>query len=297
VQIISTLKTLAKSIKKILFPQSIFKKEFKERIILRHKTFWNEVNAEEIRNTAMVANDPIEKWKNVRYWQRRLSNKNNAREFAKKHNCKVADLYWKGRNATEINFSLFLNKYVIRATIGHSSGNVFLINDGLNLMNNKAFDKDDINSTITEICKKDQNVEFLIEEFLQSENGEFKIPNDYKFYMFNGNIAAIQLINRLGPSKGFTTCYNQQWKQIANINTYYPKGSYETPPKCLDEMILKAKELSLIYEIFVRIDFYATTKGAVFGEFTPTPFMGNHYTPSAEKMFIKYWDKYCQNKV
>jgi hypothetical protein len=29
-------------------------------------------------------------------------------------------------------------------------------------------------------------LEFLIEEFMRTEAGEYRIPDDYKFYMFNG---------------------------------------------------------------------------------------------------------------
>ncbi len=78
--------------------------DFSERIKRRHKIFWGALNAEKIRNKIMDANDPIEKWKNVKNWQRKLSNKYNSREFAKKHNCRVAELYWKGRDYNAINF-------------------------------------------------------------------------------------------------------------------------------------------------------------------------------------------------
>lgn len=29
----------------------------------------------------------------------------------------------------------------------------------------------------------------------------------------------------------------------------------------------------------------------------PTPFMGNHYTPAAERSLINYWDKYYRNDL
>ena len=52
-----------------------------------------------------------------------------------------------------------------------------------------------------------------------------------------------------------------------------------------------------ISRIFVRIDFYATDKGAVFGEFTPTPFRGLFFTPHADKLFIPLWDQYCNGLI
>jgi hypothetical protein len=62
-------------------------------------------------------------------------------------------------------------------------------------------------------------------------------------------------------------------------------------------MLTQVKSLSKEYGIFCRIDFYATPKGPVFGEFTPTPFKGKYFTVRGEKLFIHYWDKYCNGKI
>ncbi|WP_345160824.1 hypothetical protein, partial [Pontibacter saemangeumensis] len=56
---------------------------FEQRIKHRHKTFWSPRDAEWIRNTAVSAGDPLEKWRDVEHWQRKLSNKRNSREFAR----------------------------------------------------------------------------------------------------------------------------------------------------------------------------------------------------------------------
>lgn len=271
--------------------------EFRKRIVHRHKIFWNEPNAEKVRNTPMNVSDPVSVWKDVPNWQRKLSNKHNAREFAKMHGCRVAELYWRGRDLQSLNFSSLPACYVIRPTVGHSSGLVFLMKNGINLMDGKLYQDHEIRETLSKAIETAPAVEFLFEEFLQTEQGEYKIPNDYKFYIFNGHVAAIQLINRLSPKKGYTTFYDEHWQPLDNINTYYPKGNYEALPRCFSDMIEKVKELSRSYEIFARIDFYATPKGAVFGEFTPTPFLGKHFTPSGEEMLVNYWDKYCFEKI
>ena len=78
--------------------------DFSKRIKNRNKIFWEVPDAHEIKNTNMYAWDLIEKWEDVKNWQRKLSNKYNSREFAKKHNCRVAELYWKGRDYNSIDF-------------------------------------------------------------------------------------------------------------------------------------------------------------------------------------------------
>lgn len=84
---------------------------------------------------------------------------------------------------------------------------------------------------------------------------------------------------------------------LKNVNSIFADAPYQPPPVCLPEIIEQAITLSKTYELFVRIDFYATDNGAVFGEFTPTPGLGYGFTPFADKLLTSYWDKYCNGKV
>lgn len=271
--------------------------EFSKRIKHRHATFWNAADAEQVRNTIMQATDPIEQWQDVVNWQRKFSNKYNSREFAKLHDCRVAKLYWKGRDINQLTFAELPDQYVIRPTIGHSCGLVFLMNKSVNLLDKQNYTESLIKAKLTEALAKNPRVEFLIEEFLQTENGEYKIPIDYKFYFFNGHLATIQVINRVTITTGNTYFYDEHWQALPNVNTNFPRGAYQDPPLCLAEMIAQAKKLSEAYQIFVRVDFYATNQGAVFGEFTPTPAVGDYFTSYGDRLLVDYWNKYCPQMI
>ena len=271
--------------------------EFSKRIKRRHRRFWKAANAEKIRNTILTENDPLERWKDVKNWQRRLSNKYNSREFAVKHDCKVARLYWKGRDYDNIDFGNIPENFVIRPTRGHSMQHVFLMSNSVNLMDGKIYSKKEIKEILINALKEDGDLEFLIEEFVKTEAGEYKIPDDYKFYMFNGEVACIQVINRCSNTKACTSWYDENWNFIGNLTVNYPDGKKQTAPACLDEMKAAAKRLSMSYQIFVRIDFYATDKGAVFGEFTPTPGLGKGFTPAGDKLLATCWNKYCKGMI
>lgn len=273
------------------------KTDFSKRIKSRHRVFWQPPDAELIRNTPMSATDPIEKWRDVTYWQRKLSNKHNSREFAKMHGCKVPDLYWKGRNIDELPFDELPQNYVIRPTIGHSCNSVFVMKDGLNLFDKKSYTTSEIQACLRTNLNNNVQLEFLVEEFLVNEDGKYDILTDYKFYAFNGNIAAILVINRLSPKTGFQTAYTERWMPTSELVTSYPKGELQNPPACFKEMVEGVKKLSKAYEIFVRVDYYATNKGAVFGEFSPTPSLGNNSTPFARKLFKSFWAEHCTNMV
>lgn len=287
------INTVFRSFRRILKPQD----QLSRRIQERHEIFWTPDNAEEIRNTPARAEDSLEKWQDVENWQRKLSNKYNARQFALKMGCKVADLYWKGCNPDDIDFNSLPAQYVIRPTIGHSSVNVFIMDDGLNYFDETTYTPEQIKMAMRQALQHTPWMEFLIEEFLQEQAGSYKILNDYKFFCFNGEIASCQLINRLGPKAGFGSFYDENWTPMQAVHPGYTLVPPQPKPDCLVEMVEHVKRLSSAYKIFCRIDFYATTKGAVFGEFTPTPGMGAGYSAFGRRLLISHWDKYCTGLV
>ncbi|WP_347159733.1 ATP-grasp fold amidoligase family protein [Pontibacter chitinilyticus] len=271
--------------------------EFARRILYRHQTFWNAPDAELVRNSAMHPSASLEEWQSVDHWQRKLSNKYNARLFAQMHGCRVAALYWRGRDLSQLDFSSLPDQYVIRPTIGHSCNLVFLMDKHMNHMDKRFYSEADLKKIMAAALKQNPYQTFLIEEFVRSEQGEYKIPVDYKLSLFNGELAVINVINRMSPKAGLSSSYDENWNMLEDICQLYQHAPYQEPPACLPEMISFAKKLSKAYEIFIRIDFYATDKGAVFGEFTPTPGRGNGFTAKADQMLSDYWNKYCPDFI
>jgi hypothetical protein len=270
---------------------------FPARIRKRHKIFWSDPEAETIRNTLMDQSVPINQWQDVPNWQRKLSNKFNAREFAKLNGCQVPDLYWKGRNIDEVDFDSLPAYYVIRPTIGHSSKNVFVMDNGLNLFDQKLYTPELIRAQLKESISKHPKLEFLFEEFVRTEDGRYAIPNDYKFLCFNGEVASIVVIDRVSPKMGYSHFYDENWNRMKKLHYRYPGKEDLIKPECFDRMLTQAKHLSKAYGIFIRLDFYATNKGPVFGEFTPTPGMGKNFTPYGKNLLLNYWDKHCPGLI
>lgn len=271
--------------------------ELSKRIKRRHTILWQDPDSETIRNTQMSRHQPLSEWQNVPLWQRKLSNKSNAREFAILHNCKVADLYWRGSAIDQLNFDKLPAQYVIRPTVGHSCNDVFLMKNGVNLFDNKRYGTEEICSHLKRILKSNPQTQFLVEEFLQNEKNEYSILDDYKFYCFNGHIASCHIINRFSPKTGYCAFYDEKWTKMTQVHQAYPLKPDQVKPLCYDEMVECAKALSQAYQIFVRIDFYATSKGAVFGEFTPTPGMGGNFTQYGRRLLLGYWEKYCKDMI
>nr|MDQ3398613.1 hypothetical protein [Deinococcota bacterium] len=130
----------------------------------------------------------------------------------------------------------------------------------------------------------------LVEEFVRTESSEYRLPNEYKVHIFNENIATIQVIRRKRRKEAIHRFYTEAWEPFDDVmNSGYPLDVFLEPPQCLDEMLRAAKTLGKAYNAFVRIDFYATDRGCVFGEFTPTPNRGVAYTDYASDYFEKLW--------
>lgn len=271
--------------------------EFPDRIRKRNHVFWSAADGKQIKVTKHTREDSLETWQSALNWQRKLSNKGNSREFAAKFGSKLPDLYWRGADVDDIDFTSLPTHFVIRPSIGHGSKMVFIMKNGINLFDQKRYEPEEIRTILKEMVAAREGLEILVEEFLKDEKGEYGIQTDYKFYCFRGEVACCWVINRESPKTGHASYYDENWNKLKMVNTTYPHKYDPVKPKCYQEMVDQAKKLSIPYDIFVRIDFYATPKGGVFGEFTATPSMGKMYTSYGKKLLLQYWDKYCKGMI
>jgi len=270
--------------------------EIANRIHRRYNEWWPTSEEETLKYEELkVVN--IGELQKEKYWQRLLFNKINVWKFVNSLGVKTPDIYWKGRDIASVDFSKLPKAFVVKPNYGHSSQMIYPLVESVNIFDGKRVTKKDIIKEVTPHLEGNPNLEFFIEEFNITEEGEYTIPDDYKFYAFNGEIACVQLVDRTGPNKAFTRFYTEDWKPLPNVNAYFDVGKLTQPPQCYNEMLEAAKALSKNYKIFCRIDFYATKKGAVLGELSPTPLMGYGFTNYGDDLLISYWDKYCRNMI
>jgi hypothetical protein len=253
-----------------------------------------------------------------KYWYVFLNNKILGAEFALKFNCKIPKIYWKGsiNEFKELDLNEVPNAFVLKPSQLHSSRGVYLMVNGKDLftkqkLNNQCLKENFLEDLsigkeqlITSNNKKPfkspkigDEKEIIIEELIKDNIGEYGILQDYKFYMFNGVILFIEVINRV---KGSYTSffYDENWNQIKEkILVNHQIEESRKPLQYLEEMKTQAIELSKVYDIFVRIDFFESKSGAIYGKFTPFPRLGKGFTDYGVKQIIQNWDKYCKGKI
>jgi hypothetical protein len=97
-------------------------------------------------------------------------------------------------------------------------------------------------------------------------------PTDYKFFVFEGEVAAIQVdVNR--HSSHQRRLYLPDWTPLEVRSGVYRLPPVQPPPAGLDRMLAIAGELGSEFD-FIRIDLYSASGGIYFGEFTPYPGSG-----------------------
>ncbi|WP_042683478.1 ATP-grasp fold amidoligase family protein [Anaerosalibacter massiliensis] len=111
----------------------------------------------------------------------------------------------------------------------------------------------------------------FVEEILYNEKGE--IPSDFKLYMFNGELGAINIHldrfednhDNISIDKDFKPFTGEEIPDYIDIETI--------KPKMFDEMTEYAKKLADDFD-FIRVDFYDLGKDIVLGELTNYPAAG-----------------------
>jgi hypothetical protein len=118
--------------------------------------------------------------------------------------------------------------------------------------------------------------QILVEEYLGDGSGA--PPTDYKFFVFSGEIAMIQVdLDRF--SHHSRAVFDENWQRLA-VRYHFDTPTKEIArPRNLSEMTSVAKRLAAEFD-FMRVDLYDLGDRVVFGEITPTPGSGmTHIAP------------------
>jgi TupA-like ATPgrasp len=111
----------------------------------------------------------------------------------------------------------------------------------------------------------------LAEELLGAPDSP---PLDYKFYVFAGEVAAIEVhADRFTDHR--LRWYLPDWTPLeVTYGKYQLSPAEPTPPSNLKQMIVIASELGRSFD-FMRVDLYNVDGEIFFGELTPYPASGN----------------------
>ena len=185
-------------------------------------------------------------------------------------------LFWHGAAAAALPFRQLPDRCVIKTN--HGSGQV-IVKDGLL---DEVSVKTRLSAWLGENyywrMQERQYLEIephiLVEEFLEGGDDG---PLDYRFWCFDGHVAAIQVDNH---SHSICPFYDVAWRRL---DLRYRDGAKHVEidrPAELEQMLEIAAKLSRGLA-FVRVDLYNIAGRILFGEMTFTPAAGQMHLPRA----------------
>jgi hypothetical protein len=279
---------------------------FSERIERRYEMFWNTRRLGPHGKgrcllTYMSRDDPLEKWHCCDLWQRKLANKWNSREFAVKHGCRVPELYWSGRNVGRIPFDSLPDRYVLRPVVGHSNKGVFVMVNGVNLHDGRRYTEEQLIAELRKGLHPLTRRRVMVEEFICPEGGGALRPLELSLFVFGSRITAIQL-EIPGPidQRGWDIqALDENWQPLPQLHRrQVSRGQIlSPPPACFEEMKSQARALGEAYETFLRVDFYASDAGSIFGEFAATPYLGSGFTEFGNRHLGDVWQETFPDRI
>ncbi|GAA1861745.1 ATP-grasp fold amidoligase family protein [Myceligenerans crystallogenes] len=135
---------------------------------------------------------------------------------------------------------------------------------------------------------------YFAEEFLVGVHGN-EILEDVKIYAFYGEIGQV-LLRSVGshgdPGSVRYRYLDEEGADLGAVSRQHAVDPAIPVPRCLPEMVKRARELSVAAGIpFLRVDLYETDRGVVFGEFTPRPGGDQEYVWKHDRHLGELWER------
>lgn len=237
--------------------------------------------------------DPDAVWRCCEFWQRNVIQKWNGREFAQRYGCDVPQLYRFARASQLLPLESLPPNFVVRPIWGHSRSGVFVVDDGRELLRHEPATAINLRRHMRARTRgRTWSIPILVEEFVRTPRGEYRLPVEYKCHSFAGAIAGIQVVRRddIRDETVRQRIYTTDWVPFPDpMYTKLTLDEVIEPPPNLDEMLRLAACLGRALETYIRVDFFCTDRGWVLNEFSSTPAGGDLLTPYADEFFGAFW--------
>ena len=182
------------------------------------------------------------------------------------------NILWEGKSPKDIPFSNLPNSFVIKTN--HGSGTNIIVKSKANL---------NIKDTINQLnlwlnldyyylekewAYKNIDRKVFVEELAETKDGS--LPSDIKFYMFNGELEAINIHQDRFNDNHSNILLDKNFHNLEDKNS---KDYSHLKPLLFDEMVKDAKILASDFD-FIRVDFYDLEDSYLLSELTNYPVGG-----------------------
>lgn len=217
------------------------------------------------------------------------------RSFIEELNVPLPELYFCDRDLTALRPDTLPTRYVVKPHNGADSKGILLIESDVDTLSGERFDRNDpefkkaVADFVLNAKGTSPSTKIMFEERMVDSIFPDQAPLDYKVHCYGGKAIFVQVINRHknNPSQSF---YGRAWNRLPHITNAYPEGLTMPKPECLDELLGYADTVASKINQMVRLDFYVTVNGPVFGEVTTFPGAGRNYSSYGNALAIQCWE-------
>ena len=135
-------------------------------------------------------------------------------------------------------------------------------------------------------------VEELMRDVDAGSDPSLLIPRDFKLFTAAGHASLTRMNDRNAPDgKKHIAWFDRAGRRKPPSLITWPEASPDFRlPTNYPALIAMAEHISTKLGWFLRLDFYLTPQGPVFGEFTTFPNAGLDTTPFSSRTFLQHWE-------
>ncbi|SNR33122.1 ATP-grasp fold amidoligase family protein [Puniceibacterium sediminis] len=186
---------------------------------------------------------------------------------------------------------------VIKPVNGANSDGLVVSKGGIDVMRGQPA-LPDLQEYVSQLYSKifKSPPQVLVEELLVDVHAEkdqtLQIPRDFKVFTVAGHAGFTRVFDRNDPSgKRSLASYDRDGRRLPPSREGWreaPKGV--VLPEGYSDLIKMAELISQKLPWLLRLDFYLTDRGPVFGEFTTYPGAGRGLTPFSDRTLLQMWE-------
>jgi len=231
-----------------------------------------------------------------------INDKLIAKQLAKRHGLSVPAVYAESSTLSEAidiaATSTGLTRFVIKPRRANGGACVRLLHkewDGFtDVLHGTQYDPAALRRELhREMKRRRLQDQWIVEELLLPTDGSLRPVDDFKFYAFFGRIELIlhkRNFSQNGKRRPQYAWYDGCWNPVETGKYQDKLGAAISPPEECGLLIQTARDCSakLLFP-FMRIDLYSTSKGVIFGEFTPQPGTPGDFNSETDKRLAAAW--------
>ena len=226
-----------------------------------------------------------------------LANKSEMHAYATRMNIPLPRRFAEVDSVDALDFRALPHRVVVKPNNQCSQSGVCLFDRGREVFSGDivplAERQDYVRERLAQVQPLPPGTKIIAEEFVEDFEPEMTVPRAFKTFVAGGRTWVTKVVDRNGPG-GRTTerYYSRDWTPYDLFQTTNPLADPIPEPMHYRQLLDLSDRIARDIECFMRLDFYITPRGVLFGEFTSYPNAGNRYTALGSKVLCDLMDRY-----